>query len=63
MRSYLRENRLTVEHLGRGMHGLTRGPRRIYWRPRILLQPFEKRQGVRIGCIEEIAWRMGLISV
>ena len=60
---YLRENRLTVEHLGRGYAWLDAGTEEDLLEASNFIATFEKRQGVRIGCIEEIAWRMGLISL
>ena len=61
-RFYLDENRLRVEHLGRGYAWLDAGTEEDLLEASNFIATFERRQGVRIGCIEEVAWRMGWIS-
>ena len=61
-RSYLDENRLRVEHFGRGYAWLDAGTEEDLLEASNFIATFERRQGIRIGCIEEVAWRMGWIS-
>ncbi len=61
-RSYLDENRLRVEHFGRGYAWLDAGTEKDLLEASNFIATFERRQGIRIGCIEEVAWRMGWIS-
>ena len=61
-RSYLDENRLMVEHFGRGYAWLDAGTEEDLLEASNFIATFERRQGIRIGCIEEVAWRMGWIS-
>ena len=61
-RSYLEEGRLRVEHLGRGYAWLDAGTEEDLLEASNFIATFERRQGISIGCIEEVAWRMGWIS-
>lgn len=59
---YLQQGRLEVEKLGRGYAWLDAGTEDSLLEASNFIATFERRQGVRIGCIEEVAWRMGWIS-
>jgi glucose-1-phosphate thymidylyltransferase len=61
-RTYLRERRLHVELLGRGMAWLDTGTPRSLIEAGNFVSSIENRQGMKIGCIEEIAYRMGYID-
>jgi len=59
---YLNEGRLKVEMLGRGYAWLDTGTHDSLLEASQFVQILEKRQGVKISCIEEIAYRMGFID-
>jgi len=59
---YLEEGDLHVELLGRGFAWLDTGTHDSLIQAGELIRTLEQRQGLRIGCIEESAYRMGLIS-
>ena len=59
---YLSEKRLKVEKLGRGCAWLDTGTHDSLLEASQFVQILEKRQGVKISCIEEIAFRMGYID-
>ena len=61
-KSYLRQGRLKVEKLGRGYAWLDTGTHDSLLEASQFVQILEKRQGVKISCIEEIAYRMGFID-
>ena len=61
-KSYLKENNLFVENLGRGFAWLDTGTFDSLIDAGMYIETFEKRQGLKIGCPEEIAWRNGWID-
>ena len=61
-KSYLIQGRLKVEKLGRGYAWLDTGTHDSLLEASQFVQILEKRQGVKISCIEEIAYRMGFID-
>jgi glucose-1-phosphate thymidylyltransferase len=61
-RLYLEENRLKVKILGRGMAWLDTGTHETLLQASIYIQTIEERQGLKISCIEEIAYKLGYIT-
>ncbi|MGM0497139.1 MAG: glucose-1-phosphate thymidylyltransferase RfbA [Bacteroidota bacterium] len=59
---YLKEKRLKVELLGRGMAWLDTGTHDSLLQASNFISTIEKRQGLKIACIEEIAFNMGYIT-
>jgi len=61
-RLYLNENRLKVELLGRGMAWLDTGTHESLLQASNFIYTIEQRQGLKVSCIEEIAYLRGFIS-
>jgi len=61
-RLYLNEERLNVELLGRGMAWLDTGTHDSLLQASNFISTIEQRQGLKIACIEEIAFNMGYIT-
>ncbi len=59
---YLDENRLKVELLGRGYAWLDTGTHESLLEASQYIETIEKRQGLKVACIEEIAFEQGYIS-
>jgi glucose-1-phosphate thymidylyltransferase len=59
---YLRRGTLRVEKLGRGFAWFDTGTHPAMLQASTFVQALQERQGVRIACLEEIAWRQGFIT-
>ena len=60
--AYLRAGALHVEKLGRGIAWLDTGTHEALLQASNFIQAIEERQGLKVACLEEIAFRMGYIS-
>jgi len=61
-RIYLERNQLDVEVLGRGYAWLDAGTHKSLIEASSFIHAIEERQGLKVGCLEEIAWRSGWID-
>jgi glucose-1-phosphate thymidylyltransferase len=61
-RTYLANGRLKVQVLNRGTAWLDTGTFASLMQAGQFVQVIEERQGLKIGCIEELAWRNGYID-
>lgn len=60
--AYLKQQNLKVQLLGRGFAWLDTGTHDSLSEASIFVEVLEKRQGLKISCLEEIAWRNGWIT-
>ncbi|MDB2549247.1 glucose-1-phosphate thymidylyltransferase RfbA [Porticoccaceae bacterium] len=61
--AYLRQDNLTVELLGRGFAWLDTGTHNSLLEAGQFVETVEKRQGLKVACLEEIAFHKGWISL
>jgi len=60
--AYLKAGRLRLQKLGRGSAWLDTGTHESLLDAAMYVRIVEQRQGLRIACVEEVAWRMGYIG-
>ena len=61
-RAYLKLGALQVEKLGRGVAWLDTGTHETLMQAANFIETIEERQGLKVACVEEIAYRMGYID-
>ncbi len=60
--AYLKAGDLWVEKLGRGIAWLDTGTHETLMQANNFIEAIENRQGLKVACIEEIAYRLGYID-
>ncbi len=61
-RAYLERGELEVEILGRGIAWLDTGTHEALLQASMFIHAIQERQGLKVACLEEIAFRMGFVS-
>jgi glucose-1-phosphate thymidylyltransferase len=61
-RLYLEEGRLRIRIMGRGMAWLDTGTHETLLQASVYIQTIEERQGLKVACLEEIAYNKGFIN-
>ncbi len=61
-RAYLKMKALRVEKMGRGIAWLDTGTHETLMQAANFIETIEERQGLKVACVEEIAFRMGYID-
>ena len=59
---YLNQGNLNVELLGRGFAWLDTGTHHSLLQASQYVQTIEENQGIKIACLEEVAYRMGFVA-
>lgn len=62
-KEYLKQGRLWIEVMGRGMAWLDAGTHESLQQATNFIETIEQRQGLKVACLEEIAYRMGYIKL
>jgi len=60
--AYLKMGKLRVEKMGRGTAWLDTGTHESLMQASNFIEVIEKRQGLKVACLEEIAYRMAYID-
>ena len=59
---YLEQGQLRVQRLGRGFAWLDTGTHAALLQAAEFVRVIEERQGLKVACVEEVAWRLGYID-